>query len=304
MPKFTSATWSFLEGRPVLEIILTFVRFTLEQAKLISNRDLYTQAQSERLLTLCNPTPVKHLGLTADINATTTLHCAKLLRRFSLRLLIMNITRLRAIPMRQTLNTLLNTLSSFATLQAGLTYGEILAWDRMIIRLVQRQLHFPCNDAPHAILLAEKNFGYGIKSLICTHTINLARELEVILNSSHIDERTARCRLAAAKRYHALPPPLPKNFVFESISFLSRLGFHLRDADDGIVNYLLVLLDDEVFQWYPLRNGRIHTQAVAKTPLRNSKLADQFIQRCSSMSITAALTQLHPHMPFNVLHHT
>ena len=66
-----------------------------------------------------------------------------------------------------------------------------------------------------------------------------------------IDGRTAHCRLTAAKRYHALPPPLPKNFVFVSIFFLSRLGFHLRDADDGIVNYLLVLLDDEVFHGTP-----------------------------------------------------
>ena len=67
-----------------------------------------------------------------------------------------------------------------------------------------------------------------------------------------MDGKTARSRLVAAKEYHCLPLPHPKNFVYEAISFSSRIGLHLRDANDDIITYLLYLLESTTSTMAPM----------------------------------------------------
>ena len=76
----------------------------------------------------------------------------------------------------------------------------------------------------------------------------MTRKLKVLINSPHMDCKTARSRLVAAKEYHRLPLPHTNNFVFEAVSFISRVSLYLRDADDGIVNYLLSLFETTVYK--------------------------------------------------------
>ena len=95
------------------------------------------------------------MGLTSDIDANTSAHELDLF-------LAVNISKLKAILLRKIWNTLLNTLISFAPPQSGLPYEDLRVCDRMVIRIIQKQLHFVHNDAPHAIFLSEKNFEYGI----------------------------------------------------------------------------------------------------------------------------------------------
>ena len=52
LPKFTSAAWSFLVGKPVLEVIPTYVRFSPQHARLIADQTSFSTAQSARLLKL------------------------------------------------------------------------------------------------------------------------------------------------------------------------------------------------------------------------------------------------------------
>ena len=99
LPKFTSTTWSFLVGKPVLEVIPTYVRFSPQHARLIADQISFSTAQSARLIKLSSPKPIKHLGLTSDIDANTSAHTLGLFRKFSLRLLAMNVCRLKAIPL-------------------------------------------------------------------------------------------------------------------------------------------------------------------------------------------------------------
>ena len=138
LPKFTSTVWSFLVGKPVLKVIPIYMRLSPQHAKLIADTASFSPEQSERLLKLSSPKPAKHLGLTSDIDANTSAHVLGLFRKFSLRLLVINISELKDIPLHKTWNTALNNLISFAPLQAGLSYEDLLVCNRMIIRIIQK----------------------------------------------------------------------------------------------------------------------------------------------------------------------
>ena len=86
------------------------------------------------------------------------------------------------------------------------------------------------NDAPHMIVIPEKEFGMSITLFHKAHTVALGRELEVTLNSSGLDGKAARARLASLTKRAAQAKPATRNQIENAVRYLARYGWQLRDA--------------------------------------------------------------------------
>jgi len=95
-------------------------------------------------------------------------------------------------------------------------------------------------DAKHGIFLEEHKGGYGFNSFLEIDIVSNARELEIALNGSMIDSEVIRARAAAFLIRHNRPEEIMfHNYTGDAILKLAKYGIHLRDTNDGLINFIL-----------------------------------------------------------------
>jgi len=101
-------------------------------------------------------------------------------------------------------------------------------------------------DAKHVLFLDEDKGGFGFKSFLDVDLISTVRELEIVLNGYMLDSRVSRSRLQSYSiRHEREDERILLNFIGNAIEKISRYGFHVRDKNDGLMNYILYDLNHQ-----------------------------------------------------------
>lgn len=136
---------------------------------------------------MINLESARHLGLFADLAANTYDFIHTIVSRIKSHLAYLNLHSQRMIPMKYSVNSLLNTLMSYASLQTNLNSNNLIDCDKLLIQTIRKTYGLSHHDSPHSIFMDKQNLGFGIKSFFHSHILALARELEIIINSVSLD---------------------------------------------------------------------------------------------------------------------
>jgi len=247
MIKFFSIAWSFSEDKPVREEIKIVIYLNKEEAqKLDFNNDgpiqvTYNLEGELTVETSENFLDLKHLGLTMDTQGNTTSSAKKIIKNIKAKILSLNIRNLKDNPQRHSVNMLLNSLHSYATLPNNIDIKDLRDCDKLLVSNLRQKKGLAKHDTSIQLFISEKEYGYGIKSFVDTYVLAIARELEVVLNSNGIDSEGSRGRLAAHVKYFDTKIGRSPSFnhISDAIIKLSHFGLFLRDLDDGLTNYFI-----------------------------------------------------------------
>ena len=192
MPDFYTTTWSFQHSVPTREKVPVVVTLRKDQLVHLGPASNLTATQKGNLLSMVCVGSAKHLGMTATLQADTSQFARTPVQQAKARLARLRLQRILKIPTRISTNLLLSTTISYGSLQANYSPKTLQYLDKLIIRIVKREMGLSENYAPHMIVMPEKGFGMGITLFHKAHTAALGRELEVTFNSSVLDGKAAR----------------------------------------------------------------------------------------------------------------
>ena len=241
LPDFYTTAWSFQHGAPTREKVPVAVTLREDQLVHLSPASSLTATQKGKLLSMVCVRSAKHLGMTATMQADTSKFALTQVQQTKARLARLRLRRILKIPTRISINSLLTTTISYGSLQANYSPKMLQDLYKLVIRIVKRGMGLSENDAPYMIVIPEKEFGMGITLFHKSHTAALGRELEVTLNSSGLDGKAARARLASLTKRAAQAKPATRNQIENAVRYLARYGWQLRDAHHPMANCVLAL---------------------------------------------------------------
>lgn len=125
------------------------------------------------------------------------------------------------------------------SLQANFELETLQKIDKLTLLVLKRAMGMSEKDSPHVVLLPAKAFGMGFTLCHKAYTVALGRELKVLLNSSSMYRRTARARLVSLVKRMAAGKPQSRNHIGDTVRYLARYGWPIRDVGSPMTNYLL-----------------------------------------------------------------
>ena len=243
LEKIDSFAWSFTSDGPVLEQVPFKVQLQKEELNLafkLTNFQDMTEEKQIKFLAIFQPIAQKHLGLKSTLAGDTSSASKEVLDKIKFRMNSLKLANMDHEAQQICANMLCSTIHSYAPLQMGHKVEDLLDCDKNLVKLVMKRKGLSQTDAKHGIFLEENNGGYGFKSFLEIDLISNARELEIALNGDMLDSEVIRARAAAFLIRHDRPgDTIFHNFTGNAISKLANYGIHLRDKNDGLVNYIL-----------------------------------------------------------------
>jgi len=242
LTEFESVAWSFAKDAPLKETIPVKCTIRPEdelklKVKELSNDDL---GKIKKLTKLNN---CRHLGLTSDLKANTSASQIEVIKNIKQKINELAIHNMHAEPQKYCINAFLVSVPSFAPLQFNYNLCKLKECDSLISRKIGKSRGLSISDSKHRLYLKNHRLGGGIKSIVDSSILAIARELEVELNGTQISSGATRGRLYAAKDA-SFNRDITCNHIYDGIIKLSRFGIFLRDSTDGIANYLFKMICD------------------------------------------------------------
>jgi len=250
--RFFSVAWSFQHDRPTKEEIKIIMYVQKEEAckldpSIKSSAEISYDTEGNIIIKeMTDFSEIKHLGLTMSTEGDTTTSAKDIIKNIKTKINSLNIRNLKDNPQRHSCNMLLNTLHSYAPLPNNINILDLRQCDKLLSQVLRKKKGLAKNDTNIHLFVSEEKCGFGIKSFVDTYLTAIAREAEVILNSSGLDARSSRARLASHMKYYDNSNfPRGPNHITDAISKLCEQGLFLRDQKDGIINYLI----EEIRLW-------------------------------------------------------
>jgi len=239
-----SFAWSFVTDGPIWEKVPHKIQLQKQELsnafKLVGFHNLEEEEQ-QKFLKVFQPKAHKHLGLSSTLSGNSESASKAVLNKIKGRLASLKLYTMDHEAQRVCSNMLCTTVHSYATLQMSHPTKALLECDKTLISHVMKRKGLSTTDAKHCIFLDESSGGYGFKSFLEVDLISNARELEIVLNGAFMDSEVIRARAAAFLLRHDRPDEdtVSNNFTGYAINKLADYGIHLRDSQDGLVNFIL-----------------------------------------------------------------
>ena len=244
-----SIAWSFTVDGPQIEHVPYKMCLQDEELKKVYVKLQFHSLDSDeqqKILDIFEPIPHKHLGLKSNLRGNSSFASSEVLEKVKGRMASLKVRNMNMIPQKTCMNLLCNTVHSYAPLQMGHKTIDLQECDDELIRLVMRRHGLTQTDAKHILFLRESKGGYGFKSFVDVDVVANARELEIGLNGKMIDSEVMRARTSAFIMRHNNPSSkISINYMGNAITKLAKYGFHIRDRNDGIINYILAILNKQ-----------------------------------------------------------
>ena len=134
----------------------------------------------------------KQLGVFSTANGNTEKSTEKGIKKMTDKLNELKLFWVRGKAIAPCINMLLNSMISYAPLLNSYPLEDMTELDVMVTKLVHTNCGCSKSDNKCEICVNKASHGMGIKSLTATHLVNVARELEVILNGNQLHSAMAR----------------------------------------------------------------------------------------------------------------
>jgi len=243
LKKISSFAWSFTADGPVWEKVPFKVQLqekVLDQVYAQTKYQSLNEEEKDEFDKVFCSTAHKHLGLKSTLSGDTSSASEEVLNKVKARLKSLYLSGMQHESQKVCANMLCSTVHSYAPLQMSHKTADLLACDKLLVEYLRKRKGMSTSDAKHSIFLDKANGGYGIKSFLEVDLIANARELEIALNGAFLDSEVIRARSAAFTMRHDKPEPnVFTNYTGSAILKLADYGIHLRDSNDGIINYIL-----------------------------------------------------------------
>jgi len=238
-----SFAWSFTQDKPVSEAVPFKIQLQKKELdKVYVIRKVHTLPEDEKIafLRIFKPDAHKHLGLISTLTGNTSAASKEVLHKAKARMASLKMWNMEHGAQQLCANMLCSTIHSYAPLQMGHLTDDLIECDNLLLNSVLKRKGLSKSDAKHSIFLEEAKGGFGFKSYLDIDLIANARELEISLNGGMLDSEVVRARAAAFLLRHDRPEGEESyNFTGTAITKLAKYGIHLRDSNDGIVNFIL-----------------------------------------------------------------
>ena len=244
LQKINSFAWSFTADGPTWEKVPFKVQLQQKELDRAYQIAKFHEMEEEEKLNFINifESPAhKHLGLTSTLSGDTRSASISVLDKVKARLKSLKLSHMGHESQKLCANMLCSTIHSYAPLQIAHRVSDLLECDKLLTEYLSKRKGLSKTDAKHCIFLDENNGGYGIKSFVEIDLVSVARELEILLNGGFLDSEVVRARSAAFLLRHNKPANAPhsRNFTGDAIHKLADFGIHVRDSQDGVINYIL-----------------------------------------------------------------
>ena len=236
LPEFESFAWSFTKDAPIKEIIPTKCTLRPEDEDILLSEELNPD-DLKKVKDLTKPSHFRHLGLTSDLAADTSKSQLEVIKKLKARVNEIAIQNMHVVPQKYCINTFLVSVPSFAPLQFNYNLSKLKECDTLISRKISKSRGLSLSDSKHRLYLKRHQLGGGIKSIVDSNIIAVARELEVELNGSQLSSGAIRGRLYAVKD-SPINKDISCNHIYDGIMKLASFGIFLRDSVDGLSNYI------------------------------------------------------------------
>ena len=238
----SSIAWSFKADAPVRENVP--FRVNLQPEEYIKFKCLtdYDNLELEQQLIwdeIVKSKPHKHLGLIGTLSGDTSASSLYFISKMKERLTKLKVYNLHIQPQIKCINMLVNTMHSYIPLQANHNRTDLINFDNLVVNFIKKSHGITSTDIKHNIYLPVHHGGIGLTSAMEIDLISIARELEILSNSSDLDSYTFRTRIAAIKKIQYNSQNNFFNHAKDAIQKLASYGIHFRDSADGIINDIL-----------------------------------------------------------------
>ena len=245
--KIESIAWSFKSDSPVTELVpfkIKLQQLELRKAyNLINFHELDDDAK-QAFLDIFRPKAHKHLGLCSTLDGDTSSASLGVINKIKERMATINLFKLQRDAQVKGANMLCSSVHSYAPLQMGHMVEDLHECDALLIRYVSKRHGLTTTDCKHPLFIDAAKGGFGFKSFIDVDIVANAREVEIGLNGILLDSETLRARLHAFKYRHGRANYIIyRNFIGTAITKLAMYGLHIRDINDGVINYILGILN-------------------------------------------------------------
>jgi len=241
--KIESIAWSFQSDSPIVEYIP--FKICLQKKELLKVYNLakfgdMSDEEKEAFLKIFKAKAHKHLGLCSTLNGDASKASLGVVNKIKARMASINLYKLQREAQVKSANMLCNTVHSYAPLQMGHQLHDLHECDALLVQYVSKRHGLTKTDSMHSLFIDPSKGGMGFRSFVDTDLVANAREIEIGLNGSLLDSETLRGRLQAFKfrlSQHYLN--FYRKFLGVAINKLALFGIHVRDINDGVINYIL-----------------------------------------------------------------
>ena len=244
-----SIAWSFTVDGPQVENVPHKICLQDKELQEVFKRLKFHTLDSEqqqKILDIYKPKAHKHLGLKSELNGNSCLARTEVIKKVKNRMSSLRLYNMDNLAQKTCANMLCNTVHSYAPLQMNHQVEELQECDEDLIRMVKKKHGLAASDAKHILFLAENKGGFGFRSFLDVDVIANAREVEIGLNGAMLDSEIMRARSKAFVLRHNNPSEkISFNYMGSAIDKLAKLGFHVRDRNDGIINFILAFLNKQ-----------------------------------------------------------
>jgi len=248
LKRIETTAWSFTKDAPTTESVpfkIALRQKELDQVLQITNFSELSKDEQDEMLRIFKAKPHKHLGLRSTISGNAEEASLEVIRKIKARLVQLRVYSLEKEAQQLCCNMLCTTMHSYAPLQMAHDPTHLTKCDNLMINQIAKRHGLSGSDAKHALFIHEKDGGYGFKSFLDVDITSTVREVEIILNGWMLDSRATRSRLKSYSKYVNLPNEELQhaNHIGVAIRKIARYGFHIRDVNEGILNYVLCELN-------------------------------------------------------------
>ena len=244
-----SIAWSFKVDGPQVENVphkICLQDTELQKVFKITEFHRMDSEKQQDLLNIFQPKAHKHLGLKSELNGNSCLARKEVMKNVKARMASLRIHNMERQAQQTCVNMLCNTVHSYAPLQMNHQGHDLQECDEEMIKIVRKRHGLAASDAKHVLFLPENKGGFGFKSYLDIDVIANAREVEIGLNGEMLDSEVMRARSKAFIIRHNNPSnKISFNYMGSAINKLAKFGFHVRDRKDGIINYILAILNKQ-----------------------------------------------------------
>jgi len=244
--KCWSTAWSFVHDSPIEEEVPFKVCMKQEEFNKFLILSDYNNLSTEDQLCwdkIITSDPHRHLGLSGTLDGDTSATCMRTVEKMYEKIDTLKIQNMDTDSQRLCSNMLVASMHSYVPIQANYGQQELNNLDTYISSKVMKRNGISNSDCKHRIFLPLAKGGLGFKSTLEINLIALTRELEILSNGPGIDGWAFRSRLAAIPMY---PTNMEnrdiRNHARTATMQLALYGIHLRDKEDGIINWILKIL--------------------------------------------------------------
>ncbi len=170
--------------------------------------------------------PHNHLGITSTLEGDTSAMAKKYILKGINTVHDLAIYKFKGLALRYAVNSLLNTVASYAPLLCGMTLEQVAHMDNKVNETLKRQVGLTKTDASEILYVSDQRCGLGFTSFTNNYISSIGRELEVVLNSKTPAGVAVRSRIMQGEK-HDPDSPIIHNYAQRCTNLLASLGIFI-----------------------------------------------------------------------------